>query len=111
PVLQAIKECKIHGLAHITGGAFTKLLRLKKTGFTLDNIPSPPRLFQEIEDRGVEKEEMYKTFNMGIGFCIISPKDEVGHINKIFKKQGFASRQIGKITDKKGVYINKLRIA
>ena len=111
PVLQAIKECNIHGLAHITGGAFTKLLRLKKTGFTLDNLPRTPQLFQEIEDRGVEKEEMYKTFNMGIGFCIISPKDESEHINKIFKKHGFVSRQIGKITDKKGVYINNLRIA
>jgi len=110
-VLQAIKECNIHGLAHITGGAFTKLLRLKKTGFILDNLPSTPQIFQEIEDRGVEKEEMYKTFNMGIGFCLIVPKEEAEHVAKIFKKQGFASRQIGKITDKKGVYINKLRIA
>ena len=30
PVLEAIKECDVHGLAHITGGSFTKLLRLKK---------------------------------------------------------------------------------
>ena len=30
PVLEALEKCKIHGLAHITGGAFTKLLRLKK---------------------------------------------------------------------------------
>ena len=77
----------------------------------MDNLPSTPQIFQEIEDQGVEKEEMYKTFNMGIGFCLIAPKDEVEQIGKIFKKRGFASRQIGKITDKKGVYINKLRIA
>ena len=111
PVLQAIKECKIHGLAHITGGSFTKLLRLRKTGFILDDLPNTPQIFQAIEDQGVEKEEMYKTFNMGIGFCLITPKDETEHIGKIFKKHGFASRQIGKITDKKGVYINKTRIA
>ncbi|MGI0060586.1 MAG: phosphoribosylformylglycinamidine cyclo-ligase, partial [Nitrosotalea sp.] len=43
PVLQAIKECNIHGLAHITGGAFTKLLRLKKIGFLLDDIPDAPQ--------------------------------------------------------------------
>ena len=111
PVLHAIKECKIHGLAHITGGAFTKLLRLKKTGFVLDDLPQTPPIFQAIEDQGVEKEEMYKTFNMGIGFCLITPKDEVSRIGQIFKKHGFTSMQIGKITEKKGVYINNLRIA
>ena len=29
-------KCQINGLAHITGGSFTKLLRLKNTGFDLD---------------------------------------------------------------------------
>lgn len=111
PVLQAIKESNIHGLAHITGGAFTKLLRLKKTGFVLDNLPDTPPIFQAIEDQGVEKNEMYKTFNMGIGFCIIAPKDEAEKIGKIFKKYKFSSREIGKISERKGVYINKTRIA
>jgi phosphoribosylformylglycinamidine cyclo-ligase len=110
PVLQAIKESNIHGLAHITGGAFTKLLRLKKTGFVLDNLPDTPPIFQAIEDQGVEKNEMYKTFNMGIGFCIIAPKEEAEKIGKIFKKYKFSSRQIGKISERKGVYINKTRI-
>jgi phosphoribosylformylglycinamidine cyclo-ligase len=110
PVLQAIKECNIHGLAHITGGSFTKLLRLKKTGFMLDNLPESPLIFQIIESQGVKKEEMYKTFNMGIGFCLIAPKDEEERIGQIFKKHGFYSRQIGKIIEKKGVYIDRLRI-
>jgi phosphoribosylformylglycinamidine cyclo-ligase len=111
PVLQTIKECKIHGLAHITGGSFTKLLRLKKTGFMLDNLPEPAPIFQEISEQGVNKEEMYKTFNMGIGFCLVVPKTEEGNIAKIFKKHGFQTRQIGKIIEKKGVFINKLRLA
>jgi phosphoribosylformylglycinamidine cyclo-ligase len=111
PVLQSIKECKINGLAHITGGSFTKLLRLKNTGFVLDNLPPAPPIFQAIEDQGVEKEEMYKTFNMGIGFCIIAPKEESSRIGHIFKKHGFSTREIGKIVEKKGVYINKTRLA
>ncbi|MHB8546383.1 MAG: phosphoribosylformylglycinamidine cyclo-ligase [Nitrosotalea sp.] len=111
PVLQAIKECKIHGLAHITGGAFTKLLRLKKTGFLLDYLPEVPPIFQQIQDLGVKREEMYKTFNMGIGFCVVAPSDEVEKIGKIFKKYGFTSSPIGNIVDKRGVYINKLKIA
>ncbi|MGA9229650.1 MAG: AIR synthase-related protein, partial [Nitrosotalea sp.] len=111
PVLQAIKECNIHGLAHITGGSFTKLLRLKKTGFLLDSLPVPPLIFQIIENHGVVRKEMYKTFNMGIGFCIIAPKKEETRISQIFKKHGFHNRQIGKIIEKNGVYIDKLRIA
>lgn len=111
PVLQSLKECNIHGLAHITGGSFTKLLRLKKIGFMLDNLPEPPPIFQIIENQGVEREEMYKTFNMGIGFCLIVPKEEEDRVVQIFKKHRFQSRRIGKIVEKKGVHINKLKIA
>jgi len=111
PVLQAIRECNIHGLAHITGGSFTKLLRLKKTGFLLDNLPIPPLIFQIIENQGVVRKEMYRTFNMGIGFCLIAPKEEELRISQIFKKHGFHNRQIGRIIEKNGVYIDKLRIA
>lgn len=111
PVLEALDECDIHGLAHITGGSFTKLLRLKKIGYMLDNMPEPPEIFQLIENEDVEKAEMYKTFNMGIGFCVIAPEDEEEQIEEIFKKHGLKSRQVGNIIEKKGVFINSLRIA
>ncbi len=111
PVLEAIRECDIHGLAHITGGSFTKLLRLKKTGYVIDSLPEPPEIFQIIENQDVEKEEMYKTFNMGIGFCLIAQEEEEETINAIFKKHGLHSRQIGEIREKKGVFIDSLRIA
>lgn len=111
PVLQAVRECDVHGLAHITGGSFTKLLRLKKTGYLLDNLPEPPSIFQIIENQDVEKEEMYKTFNMGIGFCLIVPEEEEERIDDIFKKHGLNSRQIGEIIEKKGVYIDSHKIA
>jgi phosphoribosylformylglycinamidine cyclo-ligase len=111
PVLQAIRECDIHGLAHITGGSFTKLLRLKKIGYMLNNLPEPPEIFQIIENQDVEKEEMYKTFNMGIGFCLIVPEEEGERVDEIFKKHGMTSRQIGEIIEKKGVYADSLKIA
>jgi phosphoribosylformylglycinamidine cyclo-ligase len=111
PVLDALTKCKIHGLAHITGGSFTKLLRLKNIGYDLDNLPKPPPLMQLIEDCGIDDREMYKTFNMGIGFCIVSPKNNVTKIQNIFKKHGFTSYQIGKIISKKGVFINSRKIA
>ncbi|MDC0202574.1 phosphoribosylformylglycinamidine cyclo-ligase [Candidatus Nitrosopelagicus sp.] len=111
PVLEILKKCKINGLAHITGGSFTKLLRLKKIGYHLDNMPKTPALMQLIEDTGVKNEEMYKTFNMGVGFCIISPENQVKDIHKIFNKHKMKSYEIGRISKNKGVFINKLKIA
>jgi phosphoribosylformylglycinamidine cyclo-ligase len=111
PVLEALKKCKINGLAHITGGSFTKLLRLKQIGYHLDNMPKTPALMQLIGDTGVKDEEMYKTFNMGVGFCIITPENQVKDIHKIFNKHKMKSHEIGRITKNKGVFINKLKIA
>jgi len=111
PVLEALSKCQIHGLAHITGGSFTKLLRLKNIGYDLDNLPKIPPLMQLIQDCGVKSKEMYKTFNMGIGFCIISPKNNVVKIRSIFKKHKLTTYEIGKIMNRNGVFINSKKIA
>lgn len=111
PVLEMVQKCKINGLAHITGGAFTKLLRLKNIGYEIDSLPKIPPIMGLIEEQGVKPEEMYKTFNMGVGFCIIAPENQVKNIHKIFKKHKTKSYEIGRISKNKGVFINKLKIA
>ncbi len=111
PVLEIIQKCNVHGLAHITGGSFTKLLRLKKIGYDLDSLPKPPAIMQLIEEQGVKSLEMYKTFNMGVGFCVISPKNEEKKINSIFKKYGIKSKRVGQIIEKKGDFVNSLKLA
>ncbi|MGQ0376387.1 MAG: phosphoribosylformylglycinamidine cyclo-ligase [Nitrososphaerota archaeon] len=111
PVLEILKKCRVHGLAHITGGSFTKLLRLKKIGYDLFNMPQVPPIMQLIEDKGVKSDEMYKTFNMGVGFCVIAPKEDVSNIESIIKKHKLSSQQIGSIVSKTGVYVNSRKIA
>lgn len=111
PVLEMLSKCQIHGLANITGGSFTKLLRLKKTGFVLDQMPEPPKIMQLIESQGVKEEEMYKTFNMGVGFCVITHKSQTDRIISICKKHGLKSQQIGHITNKTGVYVKSRKLA
>jgi phosphoribosylformylglycinamidine cyclo-ligase len=45
-------------------------------GFEIDDWPRVPWIFRAIEKGGVEGAEMFRTFNMGIGFCVItSPED------------------------------------
>jgi phosphoribosylformylglycinamidine cyclo-ligase len=111
PVLDIISKCEVHGLANITGGAFTKLLRLKKTGFVLDSMPAPPKIMQTIQDIGVSNEEMYKTFNMGVGFCVIAPKKESDKIITICKKHTLKSYEIGHVSDRTGVFVGNKKLA
>ena len=111
PILEMVKKCKINGLAHITGGAFTKLMRLKKIGYEINDLPKTPPIMKLIEEQGVKSEEMYKTFNMGVGFCVIAPKDQTARIKSIFKKSNISSQEIGEITSRKGVFVNSLKIA
>jgi len=111
PVLEIISKCHVHGLANITGGAFTKLLRLKNAGFLLDSMPEPPKIMQLIENTGVRQDEMYKTFNMGIGFCVIVPKNDSDRVVSICKKHRLKSREIGAVTNNKGVFVNSKKLA
>lgn len=111
PVLEIIEKCKVNGLAHITGGAFTKLLRLKKTGYEIDSLPKIPPIMGLVEEQGVKPEEMYKTFNMGVGFCVVAPKDQATRIKTIFKRHKIISQEIGQTISKKGVFVNSTKIA
>jgi len=110
-VLSIIKECEVHGLAHITGGSFTKLLRLKNVGYEIDSLPRTPPIMQLVQDQGVSKIEMYRTFNMGVGFCVIAPPSEASRIKDIFKVYGIGAFEIGKIAPKPGVFVNSKKVA
>lgn len=112
PVMEIVREIEVHGLAHITGGAFTKLTRLNgNVCFNLDNIPEPEPIFKLIQKAAkIDEREMYSTFNMGIGFCAIAPSSEAESIIKIFEKYGVRSTVVGSITEGKGVRIGKLRL-
>ncbi len=111
PVLEMIQKCNVTGFAHITGGSFTKLLRLKNIGYEIDALPKLPPIMGLIQEQGVKPEEMYKTFNMGVGFCVIAPQNQANKIKSIFKKHRISSQEIGRITSKKGVIVNSTKIA
>ena len=72
------KNLPIKALINITGDGLLNLLRVKaEVSFLIDSLPDPPPIFQLIQSLGkISDEEMFKVFNMGIGFCIlISPDD------------------------------------
>jgi phosphoribosylformylglycinamidine cyclo-ligase len=94
----------VHGLAHITGGSFTKLSRLNETvNYKLNNLPKSQGIFKQImKDGKIEEREMYTTFNMGIGFCVIMPKSSADNAKSIFEKRKMKSIEIGQITKGSG---------
>lgn len=113
PVLDVLKECRVHGLAHVTGGAFSKLTRLKDgVGFRLDSMPEPPQIFKLIQRLGrVTDREMYRTFNMGVGFCIIAPKEESQRVKEICEDRGVACRRVGEVVEEPGVFVKGVKVA
>ncbi len=102
---------KITGLAHITGGAFTKLQRISpnnSVGFSLENMPRASEIFSFIQSEGrISKNEMYRTFNMGVGFCIFTPKNEAKQLVKALHDEGLYSSVIGRVIMEPGVFLNK----
>ncbi len=108
PVMEMLKTSpsSIHGIAHITGGAFSKLSRIgqyAKVGFELDDMPKPEGLFAELEKKVDEPYELYRTFNMGIGMVVACAPQEAEKLMKIAKKHGIGSSIIGRVVKEEGV--------
>ncbi len=97
PILELLKNVEVHGLAHITGGAFRKLLRITRYGYSL-TPPDPPEIFTAIMNEGVPIDEMYSTFNMGIGFVAIVPKDSLDDAVELLNKY-YPTHVIGHIIE------------
>lgn len=106
-ILNLNEKYDIHGLMHITGGAYTKLKSLlQRTNAIIDyNNVMPQPIFQELYKRGVNDKDMYKTFNCGIGFILsVSQEDSLKITSKI--KDAFI---IGEIVSGNGtVKINSI---
>ncbi len=101
-VLDIVREHEIHGLAHITGGGVTKLKRLKKVKFVIDKPLKPQKIFRFIQELGnVDDDEMYRTFNMGMGFMIITSEEEARKID---------APRVGYIEEGEGVYVRDMRV-
>ncbi len=105
-VLDVLKKCEIHGLAHITGGGLLNLKRLKNLKFVIEKPLKPQKIFRFIQELGnVDDDEMYRTFNMGMGFAIVIPEDEVENV-KCFVD----GRVVGYVEEGEGVFVEDLRI-
>ncbi len=109
PVLEALRRTEIHGLAHITGGSFSKIDRVVSQaglGAVLEEFLPTPEIFHLIQKEGhVKDSEMYRTFNMGIGFVIICSDAQANRVVRIFKKHRYNAARIGRVQKKAGIRV------
>ena len=74
----------IKGMAHITGDGLFNLARFNADfGFIVETMPQRPPIFSLIQKTGqVADEEMFKVYNMGIGFCLVTSPE---HTQKVIE--------------------------
>jgi phosphoribosylformylglycinamidine cyclo-ligase len=95
-VVELVQKCDVHGLAHITGSGLLKLRRISQLGFEITDPLEPQPIFRFLQEQGnVDDEEMYRTFNMGMGFVVVLAESEAKEACRIM---GQGSRIIGSIT-------------
>ena len=90
PVSALMSKIKINGMAHITGGGFPdNIPRVlpKSVNAEIDrNAWEVPTIFKFIQNQGkVDRDEMYRVFNMGIGFVVIVAKRDLVKATNILK--------------------------
>lgn len=94
----------IKSAAHITGGGLPGNLPRavpETLGVEVDTSTwTPPEVFSTLSRMGVDQEDMFSTFNMGIGFCLIVDPDDVETV--IEGTSGHAATVIGQVTDGNG---------
>ena len=102
PVLALLKTHAVHAMAHITGGGLTEnIIRVIPDGLGLaidaSSWPLPPVFDWLMREGAVPREEMWRTFNCGIGFVLVVPPGAVSAIEGDLDGHGLGHWRIGEV--------------
>lgn len=105
PILAALKQFTIKGMAHITGGGITENVPRILPDNTVAQIRADawplPKLFQWLQQAGgVESQEMYRTFNCGIGMVMVLSAAEAESVAAFLREQGETVYTLGHIRER-----------
>ena len=102
-ILNLTKNNLINSSAHITGGGLVEnLLRSIPDNLNLNidlSKVKTTKIFKWLKSKDISDQEMMKTFNCGIGFCLVAPKKNIYKIKKFFSKK-YMPYEIGHISNK-----------
>jgi phosphoribosylformylglycinamidine cyclo-ligase len=102
PILQLLRKLPVHGMAHITGGGLSEnIIRVVPDGLgvALDATSwAMPPVFDWLRREGrIAAEEMWRTFNCGIGYTLIVAGEDAGRAIAELDALGLAAWPIGSI--------------
>jgi phosphoribosylformylglycinamidine cyclo-ligase len=106
-LLRGAQRAAIHGMAHITGGGLTEnIIRVVPDGLGLDIEASAialPPVFDWLQREGaVPREEMWRTFNCGIGFVLVLDPAGAAAVERELDALGLHHRRIGEVVPAAG---------
>ena len=93
PVLSLLKQVPVKGISHITGGGFYENIpRALKNGLVAciekKNVRRLP-IFDLIQYEGdIPEHDMYNTYNMGVGMCVVVSEEDVDKALSILAQNG-----------------------
>ena len=107
PVLAVLEQLPIKGMAHITGGGITENVPRVLPENCVAQINAQawqlPKLFQWLQQAGnVARDEMYRTFNCGIGMVVIVSSEDADLAERLFREQGETVYRLGEIRARVG---------
>ena len=106
--LKVADACTVHGMCHVTGGGLLNFNRLSGFGFRFDTPIAPPQIFSWIQEAGdITAVEMYRTFNMGMGFAYVVPETSVACVQKIVN----GAQVVGYVVKEPGAWLGDLEIS
>lgn len=103
PVLKLMESFEVRGMAHVTGGGFIENVPRMFNGRELTAVINKgsypiPAIFDRMVELGVDKDHMYNTFNMGIGFVLCVKKEDAESVTKALIEMGEKAYVIGHVT-------------
>jgi len=100
PVLDLCRKLSVSGMVHITGGGFIgNIPRVLPEGcgvsIRLNSWEVPPIFHILRKEAGIDDREMFRTFNMGIGFVMVLPDPHAGTAIDMLQSRGLRAWAIG----------------
>lgn len=107
PVLELLRKVRVKALSHITGGGFWENIpRVLPSGAKAQinqQVWQWPAIFSWLQEQGnVTQEEMYRTFNCGIGMVLVVPSSQLDEALSVLQEQGEQPLHIGNIAERSG---------
>lgn len=109
-ILDILNIVNIKGLANITGGGVRNISRVKDMRYVIDDPMDPQNVFKQIMDLGkLDYPTMYETFNMGMGFVVITDEESKRDLTASLRGK-VPLKEIGTVENGTGIEIPEFSV-